>query len=109
MSDQLYGHEEREQSMGYAPMPLANPLPKENWDEPASAPDPYQPLSPKQAAELLRDPANRPIHHEEPATEQPPTPVQYNHVSGERAGEQMPDNQVVSAEQAAHDLASYRE
>jgi hypothetical protein len=108
-TDFATGLDSVEQAQGYTKMPLANPIPRESFhDEPAVAPDPYTPLSPREAAELLKDPANRPIHHEEPATEQPGI-IEYLEQRGERAGQPMPDNQVVSPEQAAHDLAAHRQ
>jgi hypothetical protein len=110
MEQQLFGHPERERSAGYEPMPLAHPLPRESFDDvPAAAPDSFAPLSPKEAAEMLRDPANRPPHIEPAPVEQPPIPIEYLEQGGARAGQRMDDQLTVSAEQAAADLAGYRQ
>ena len=113
MSDeQLYGQEEREQSAGYAPMPLANPIPKEEFDDTSSSAldDKYSGLTPEEAAALRNEQRMRPEESGEPVvTEQPPIPVKYTQQVGENTGQPMPENQTVSPEQAAHDLASWRE
>jgi hypothetical protein len=109
---QLYGLEEREQSAGWEKMPLANPIPKETWDGPAPAlDDKYSGISPQEAAEVLVQQRSQPVEEtrEPTVTEPPPIPVQYLQQFGENAGERMPEHQTVSPEQAAHDLASWRE
>jgi hypothetical protein len=114
MTEELYGREEREHSAGYTPMPLVSPIPKENWDD-TSAPAPddtYRPISPAEAANELLQKRSQPdqqTDREPPPVEQPPIPVEYLQQFGENAGQRMPDNQVISAEQAAHDLARWRE
>jgi hypothetical protein len=114
MSDeQLYGIAEREHSAGYSPMPLANPLPREEFDN-TSAPapdDPYRQISPNEAAEALVQQRSHPVEEirEPTVTETPPTPVEYRQQLGENAGQRMPEHQTVSPEQAAHDLSSWRE
>jgi hypothetical protein len=116
MSDeQLYGIAEREQSAGYSPMPLANPLPREEFDN-TSAPapdDPYRPISPSEAAQVLEQKRSQPdqqIADREATAEELPAVVRdYTRQGGAHSGEPMPSNEVVSAEQAAFDLAKVRE
>jgi hypothetical protein len=114
MSDerQLYGLAEREHSAGYSPLPLANPLPREEFDD-TSAPAPddrYRPISPSEAAEAPADSRNRPVLPDEtPPAEPPPVVRDYSWVGGEHAGEPMDPRQTVSSEQAAFDLANQRE
>jgi hypothetical protein len=115
MSEQLYGLEEREHSAGYSPMPLAHPLPREEFDTPSPAPDDkYSALSPQEAAkELVQNRAFQPDQPTEdrelPPVEEPAIVRQYSRQGGEHAGETMPANETVSAEQAAHDLFLARE
>jgi hypothetical protein len=111
MSEQLYGIEETERSQGWERMPLANPIPKETFDDTsAPAPDQYTPLSPKEAAEALADERNRPVMPDEaPVPEEPAIVREYTHQRGEHSGEPMDLRQTVSAEQAAHDLFLARE
>ena len=113
MSDeQLYGIAEREHSAGYSPMPLANPLPREEFDTSApAADDPYRQISPTEAAEALVQQRSHPVEEtREPTAEELPAVVRdYTRQGGHHSGEPMPSNEVVSPEQAAFDLATVRE
>jgi hypothetical protein len=71
-----------EASQGYEPMRMANPIETD---------------APIDGSRLRRD------------EEAQPLPIQYLHQGGSKAGQPMPDNQTVSAEQASHDLTNYRD
>src|SRR6516164_10009372 len=87
--DFLTGKRGVEASQGFSEMPLANPITKEA-DEPIDSAD-LRPLR-EEAQEI-------------PA----PTPINYHQQGGEHAGQPMDDRLTVSAEQAAADIARYRE
>ena len=80
--DFLTGRAATEASQGFKPMWMADPVNKEA-DEPIQA--------------LRRDEVAEPI------------PVQYMEMGGPKAGQKMPDDQTVSAEQAAHDVSRFRD
>jgi hypothetical protein len=81
--DLLAGRRGVEASQGWSEMRMADPVSKET-DEPIDS------------SQLLR--------RDEEAQ---PLPIQYLHQGGSKAGQPMPDNQTVSAEQASHDLTNY--
>jgi hypothetical protein len=112
-SEQLYGQEEREHSAGYSPMQVVNPIPRESFDDASPAPDEkYTPLSPSEAAEALNEKRSQPdqqADRELPPVEEPAVVRSYSQQFGPDAGLPMPENQTVSAEQAAFDLFTARQ
>jgi hypothetical protein len=86
-----YGVRGVERGLGYEPMRPAMPVNE-------AAPDAFE--TAEQAADFVngrRDQQVRPVD-----------PIEYLESGGERAGQPMPENQTVSAEQAAYDLSNYR-
>jgi hypothetical protein len=94
--EQKYGLEGVEQSQGYEPLPVAHPVPSSSDDLPTDLPA-------DSSNWLQTDDERR--HHLRPA---PPEPEvrEYRNV---QTGESIPENQTVSAEQAAHDVGLARE
>src|SRR5215469_919332 len=86
-----YGVRGVERGLGYEPMRPAVPIKEAEADTLENA---------GEAADVLkarRDQQERTVH-----------PIQYLHQGGEDSGKPMPENQTVSAEQAAFDLSNFR-
>ncbi len=87
----------------YEEMVPANPVPKETFGDETFSGD--RTGLDKAADELVgrREPTREELQAKEPLERQ------YQHASGEHAGERMPVQQAVSPEQAAHDLTTTRD
>jgi hypothetical protein len=90
---EYYGKEAVERGQGYEPMRSANPI---------KQPD-TEPIESSAISEALRR------DQEAPQEIAAPTPINYLEQGGEKGGQPMPDNQTVSAEQAAQDLSRWRD
>src|SRR5690348_10498320 len=90
MSDDLYGRAALEANMGFAP---AETTPKEPEEAPIESDH-----------ESLRN-----FIEEAESTDKPIVSVDYRQVGGEHDGEPIPDNQTLKIEDAARNLAQWRE